>query len=175
MRTSTLLKQYTERARLFYSAGRKGKVEHIKTTLLPAFAPAGYLMDGKGRKNLIGLTGICFIDIDHIDGAMVEKCMQLLQKDVNVLMASRSISGRGIHILVPYTFRRDDPFPPLPCDPVRLNKLYGQVFGVIAAHYRQLLGVQIDEAVKNTERLCLVSYDADTLYNPQAQPIEIQY
>ena len=131
-RTSPLLKEYTDRARKFYAAGKKGKVEHIKTMLLPAFAPAGYLMDGKGRENLIGLTGICFIDIDHMEDVPIEDCMQILQEDNNVLLASRSVSGRGIHILVPYTLLRGDPLAPLPCDPVRLNKIYGKVFSAIA-------------------------------------------
>ncbi len=51
----------------------------------------------------------------------------------------------------------------------------GKVFDEIAAHYHHLLNVSIDEAVRNAERLCLVSYDPEAIYHPNAQPFEIAY
>lgn len=175
IRTSLLLRSYTLKARKYYSAGKKAKGDRIKKNCLPAFAPAGYLLGGKGRVNLIGLTGICFIDIDHVGEEEVNRCMALLQQDEHVLLAARSISGEGLHILVPYTIQRDNPFESLPAEPKKLNQIYGQVFGVIASRYVQALGVPIDKEARNAERLCLVSYDVDAYYNPQALPIELRY
>ena len=173
--TSFMLKSLTERARKYYKAGAKGKGDRIKKLLLPAFAPAGYLLDGKGRNNLVGLTGLCFIDIDHGVGVSVRRCKGILVLDDHVLFASKSISGKGLHIIVPYTLLRDDSFTSLPHDPKTLNKIYGKVFDAIAAYYHQLLDVPIDEAVRNAERLCLVSYDPEAICHPNAQPFEIQY
>lgn len=172
--TSYMLKSLTERARKHYKAGEKKKGDHIKKFLLPAFAPAGYLLDGKGRDNLVGLTGLCFIDIDHGAGVSVGLCKKRLVLDNHVLFASKSISGKGLHIIAPYILLRDDPFAALPHDPKMLNQIYGKVFDVIAAHYHQLLAVPIDEAVRNAERLCLVSYDPEAAYHPNAQPFEIR-
>ena len=175
IRTSPLLLDYTQRARKYYVAGKKAKGDRIKKNNLPAFAPAGYLLGGKGRVNLIGLTGICFIDIDHVGEEKVENSMTILQEDEHVLLAAKSISGEGLHILVPYTIQRDDPFASMPAEPKKMNQIYSQVFGIIAGRYGQILDVPIDREARNAERLCLVSYDADAWYNPKALQIELRY
>ena len=54
--TSFILKSLTERARKHYKAGSKGKGDRIKKLLLPAFAPAGYLLDGKGLHIIVPYT-----------------------------------------------------------------------------------------------------------------------
>jgi len=171
IKTSRLLKEYTEEARDLYAAGDKEKGDSIKKNLLPAFAPAGFLLDGKGRENLIGLTGICFIDIDHVTEEQVDASMDILRSDENVILAARSISGKGLHILIPYSLWRKDSFEQLPATPGRMNQIYGSVFKSTAAHYSEILGVQIDKSAENAERLCLVSYDANAWYNPSAKPI----
>ena len=175
IRTSPLLKEYTEEARLHYAAGEKDKGDSIKKNLLPAFAPAGFLLDGKGRDNLIGLTGICFIDIDHVEEQQVESSMSILREDEHVLLAARSISGKGLHILVPYTLWRDDPISPLPATPGKMNQIYGSVFKSTAARYREMLNLPTDKMAENAERLCLVSHDGDAWYNPAAVPIVYRY
>lgn len=175
IRTSPLLRAHTMQARNYFADGNRTKGNKIKKNKLPAFAPAGYLLGGKGRVNLIGLTSICFIDIDYVGEEEVNRCMELLQVDEHVLMAAKSISGEGLHILVPYTIKRDDPFESLPAEPKKLNQIYGKVFGVIAGRYGQMLGVPFDKEARNAERLCLISYDADALFNPQALPIEFRY
>lgn len=175
IRTSHLLQEYTVTARNYYSAGEKAQGDRIKKNALPAFAPAGYLMGGKGRANLIGLTGMCFIDIDHIGRGAVDRCMTILLVDKNVLLVARSISGEGLHILVPYRIERDDQFAPLPADPHKQNKLYGAIFRLIAGQYGKKLEVPIDDSAMNAERLCLISYDECAKYDPHAVPIVMRY
>ncbi len=175
IRTSPLLKEYTEDARRFYAAGEKGRGDAIKKHRLPAFAPAGYLLDGKGRSSLIGLTGICFLDFDHVEEEQLESSMTLLRKDDHVLLAARSISGKGMHVLVPYTLWRDDPTLSLSASQSKMNQIYGSVFKSTATRYQELLGLQIDKSAGNPERLCLVSYDADAWFNPSASPIVYRY
>lgn len=175
IRTSPLLQEYTEEARRHYAAGEKDKGDSIKKNLLPAFAPTGYLLDSKGRASLIGPTGLCFVDIDHIETQQVDASMAPQQSDEHVLLAARSISGKGIHILVPYTLWREDPTSPLPATPGKMNQTYGSMFKSTAARYRELLGLQTDKAAENAERLCLVSYDADAWYNSSAKPIVYRY
>lgn len=175
IRTSQLLEEYTQEARRYYAAGEKAQGDSIKKNLLPAFAPAGYLLDGKGRDNLIGLTGICFVDVDHVEGEELEESMAILRGDEHVLLAARSVSGHGLHILVPYTLWREDPSEPLPSTPGKLNQIYGSVFKSTAARYRSSLGLPIDKAAENAERLCIVSSDPEAWYNPTAKPIVYRY
>ena len=175
IRTSPPLQEFTEEARRHYAAGEKGKGDSIKKNLLPAFAPAGVLLEGKGRDNLVGLTGLCFIDIDHVDEEKIESCMSLLQADEHILLAARSISGKGLHILVPYSLWREDPLAPLPATPGKMNQIYGSVFKSMADRYSRMLDLQIDHSAENVERLCLVSYDDKAWYNPTAIPIVYRY
>ena len=175
IRTSPLLQKYTFEARRLYDAGEKSKGDSIKKNLLPAFAPAGYLLDGKGRASLIGLTGLCFVDIDHVPEEKVEESMAILREDEHVLFAARSVSGKGIHILVPYSLWREDPTASLPASPGKMNQTYGSVFKSTTARYRELLGLPIDKAAENAEHLCLVSFDADSWFNPAATPIVYRY
>lgn len=109
IKTSQVLKDYTDVARLLYAEGKKEQGDFIKKNQIPAFFPAAYMLDGLGRESLIGLTGLCFIDIDKIEEEQVESSMAILQQDEHVLFAARSISGKGLHILIPYTLRREDP------------------------------------------------------------------
>lgn len=175
IKTSPLLQEFTMEARRLYATGEKEKGDSIKKNLLPAFAPAGYLLDGKGRDNLIGLTGLCFIDIDRMEEEQVQASMALLKTDEHVLLAARSISGKGLHILIPYTLWREDPTHPLPATPGKMNQTYGSVFKPTASRYQELLGLPMDRTAANAERLCLVSFDAAAWYNPAAIPIVYRY
>lgn len=175
IRTSHKLEEMTLEARAFYAAGEKEKGDVIKKTKLPAFAPCATLIDGKGRYNLIGLTGLCFIDIDKVDIEQVDAAMDTLRNDEHVLLAARSISGHGLHILVPYTLSREDPDTSLPATPAKANQVYGSVFKAAAARYSELLQLSIDYMAANAERLCVVSYDRRAHYNPTAVPIVYKY
>ena len=42
------------------------KLKDMKTTRFPAFAPCAIFYGGSARKNVIELTDLCFLDIDHI-------------------------------------------------------------------------------------------------------------
>lgn len=175
IKTSSLLKDYTQQAREFYADGNKEQGDSIKKNLMPAFAPAGYLLDGKGRENLIGLTGLCFIDIDHISEEKVESYRAILREDEHVLLAARSISGNGLHIIVPYSLRTDNPDERMPLTPGKMNQTYCSVFKPTTFRYGKLLGVGIDKAAGHAERLCIISYDSAAWYNPAAVPIIYRY
>ena len=173
--TNPYLEQYTRAARKRYASGKKGKADTIKKTCLPAFAPCGYFADGKGREDLIGLTGLCFIDIDKISEEQVEAALDTLKNDEHVLFAARSISGHGLHILVPYHLWREDPLSPIFVTGHKANNMYGKIFRPTAARYQELLQLPIDPSAENAERLCLISYDDKAYYNPSAAPIVYRY
>ena len=75
-------------ARKWYAMGRKGKGDNIKKMHLPAFAPAAILEGGKSKDHVIDLTGLCFIDIDHISESDAEQTVKILSEDPYTLFAS---------------------------------------------------------------------------------------
>ena len=175
IKTSSALKDYTDIARMLYAIGKKEQGDAIKKNKIPAFFPAAYMIDGVGRKNLVGLTGLCFIDIDKIKEEQVEASMAILREDEHVLFAARSISGKGLHILVPYTLWREEATTLMPTTPNRLNQTYISVFKSVATRYRVLLGVPVDKNAGHAEHLCIASYDEQAWYNQDAKPIVYRY
>lgn len=158
----------TMAARKWYAKGRKGKGDNIKLTQLPAFAPAAILQDGKKKEHVIDLTGLCFIDIDHITESAAQLTVQRLSEDPYTMFASISLSGKGVHLLVRYKIDFGNYDHPFISSPDKLRKLYKDVFLLLAKHYTEKLGFQVDMSGENAERLCLISHDPDVYYNAES-------
>lgn len=56
----------TEKYRQYLTWGRKKRAEEMKVSLFPAFIPGAMMYGGKAKKNVVGMTDLCFLDIDHI-------------------------------------------------------------------------------------------------------------
>ena len=163
-RTCPAIIEQTANARNWYQKGRKRKGDNIKIQM-PAFAPAAILDSGKSKEDVIDLTGFCFLDIDHISEEDAKKTIKLLSKDSFTRLASISVSGKGVHLLVRYTVDFGDYDYPFISSPEKLRKLYKGVFIQLAKHYTQKLGLQVDMSGENAERLCIVSHDPKVYYN----------
>ncbi len=174
MRTSDKLHRLCQRRRDLITGNRKEEADIIKKKQIPAFAPAAFLYGGKGRDNVLGLTGICFMELDHI-GCKIESLMETLKDDSHILLAMRSVSGDGIHFFARYTFRDMELPNYATMSSDRLNHTYGAVFKTIKNYYRNLLKAKIDESGANMERLCILSYDPELYYYPQAMPFTLIY
>lgn len=174
IQTSEKLKEMTEAARRFYAEGNKEAGDRIKKSKLPAFAPAAIMYGGKGREDLVTLTGICFFDIDHLSDEQMKDVEQVLKDDKHTLMLSRSVSGHGLHFFVRYSLKHDEHFQ-IVLTPKRINMIYGSVFKTLAKHYKGILNVPIDKSGMNAERLCLVSYDADIYLNYSPEPFILKF
>ena len=80
--------------------------EQTKLRCFPAFAPCALFYEGKSRDNVLGLTDLCYLDIDHIkEERLIEEAMDILRRDPYVMMASRSVSNEGLHILIRYQLK----------------------------------------------------------------------
>lgn len=135
---------------------------------MPAFAPAAILDSGKSKEDVIDLTGLCFLDIDHISEEDTKKTVMILSKDPFTRLASISVSGKGVHLLVRYTVDFGYYDYPFISSPEKLRKLYKGVFIQLAKHYTQKLGLQVDMSGENAERLCIVSHDPKVYYNAES-------
>ena len=155
-------------ARKWYAKGNKDKGDNIKKMYLPAFAPAAILVDGKKKEHVIDLTGLCFIDIDHITESDAEQTVKTLSEDPHTLFASISLSGKGVHLLVRYKIDFSNYDYPFISSPDNLRKVYKDVFLNLAKHYTMTLGLQVDMSGVNAERLCLIAHDPNVYYNAES-------
>lgn len=105
MRSSERLHQLCERRKELLKDGNKREADLLKKNLIPAFAPCAIMYNGKARRDVTGLTDLCFLDIDHATDDEIERVMSLLRNDNHVVLASRSISNDGLHILIKYSFK----------------------------------------------------------------------
>ena len=153
----------------------KRRLKSQKTTRFPAFAPCAKLNGGSARKNVTELTDLCYLDIDHINEAkQIREAMEILRNDPNVVMASMSVSGIGLHILVRYQLKGlDAPKRSNKMTVKRMQEIYAQVYGHLAVKYYLELGLLADMQAGHMEHLYIVSYDPFVYYNPAADPLMI--
>ena len=132
------------------------------------------LFEGKARNDVVGLTGFCFIDIDHIETCQMSTALDLLQQDRHVVIATTSISGKGLHIVVKYGIKGKQPLPQrVNMTPAKMQKMYKRVFDCIAKEYETKLGIKSDHQAGHMERLLILSYNPNIYYNADAEPILI--
>ena len=68
-----------------------------------AITPAALMYAGKTRNHIVGLTGLCFLDIDRIRKEVrMQFLINKLRQDNHVMLAYKSVSGRGLHVLIHY-------------------------------------------------------------------------
>lgn len=175
MKTSKKLHKLCSKRQKLLASNNKAYADAIKKKRIPAFAPAAFMFDGKGRNNVIGLTGICFLESDHMDLTKIEETMQKLENDPHVLLALRSVSGDGLHILIKYAFDGMEipNYSAMSVD--MMNRTYGAVFELLRDRYCQTLGITIDKSGSNMERLCIISYDPNLYCNLLAEPYIFKY
>lgn len=172
---SIVLEQYTMDATAYYYAYRKKSFNEIKHFLLPAFSPAALMQGGTARKNLTGLTGMCFLDFHHIENEQIYHIKSFCKDCPSVLLASRSISGKGVHIFVPYSIEDNEPEESQIRVQEDLNKEYRRISKTISSYFLNKLNMPINERCLDAECLCVIAYDADLYVNKKATPISIKY
>lgn len=173
IRNNQKLFDKTNEYRQILTSGLKDDILKFKRKHFQAFAPNALLFDGKARDNVIGLTDLCFLDIDHInDSTQLDHAMALLRKDKHVVLAYKSVSGNGIHILIRYKVNGWN-YPPnrTQMNAEAMQNRYKQVFDRLTNEYQKNLQLPIDKQTNNIECMCLISSDLDAYYNPDAEQL----
>ena len=175
MKSSPIICEWTQTYRQKIAKGDKKEADKIKISSFPAFAPCASFYEGKARVNAIGLTDLCYLDIDHIENErLINEALDILRNDPNVVMASRSVSGRGLHFLVRYQLKGFE-IPPqrTTMTPKKMQKVYGDLFEYMALKYQLKLGLEPDYQARNMGHVYIVSYDPDLYYNPNAETLVV--
>ena len=167
----------TQLYRSFFASGNSSAAEQMKITKFAAFAPCAIFSEGKERQNVTGLTDLCYLDFDNIkEEKRLIDAMNILRNDKNVLMASRSVSNEGMHVLIPYKLK-DMELPPQreSMTPDEMEDVYANVYGYLAEKYLYKLGLMPDYNAEHMEHLYIVSYDPELYYNPNAETLVIDF
>ena len=165
----------TQLYRNYIASDSKDAAEQVKRTKFAAFAPCAIFSEGKERENVTRLTDLCYLDFDNIkEERQLIEAMNILRNDKNVLLASRSVSNEGLHVLVPYKLK-DMERPPEreSMTPDEMEDVYADVYNYLADKYLKKLGLMPDYQAGHMERLYIISYDPELYYNPNAESLEI--
>lgn len=175
MQSSQEIRLRTILHRKFIESGDDSSAEQIKISKIPAFAPCVFFDGRIGRKYVLGLTDICYLDFDDIkEESKLIDAMNTLRNDKNVLLASRSISNEGLHILIRYKLKdMEIPSEGSLMTPMEIQEVYGKVCNFFMAKYQNEIGMTADSHSINMDRLYIMSYDPDLYYNPDAEPLEV--
>ncbi len=127
------------------------------------FAPACIFKDGKAKKNITALTGLCMADFDHLEVDRLEELRQKVNSDPHTLMSYVTISGKGLRVVFRYDMPAD-----LPLD--SLTRFYEKrVFPYTNAYYSEFLGIAADKQCKNVSRLSGMCHDEGVYYRADAE------
>ena len=165
----------TQLYRSFWANGSNYAAEQMKKTKFAAFAPCAIFSEGKERESVKGLTDLCYLDFDNIkEEKRLIDAMNILRNDKNVLLASRSVSNEGLHVLISYKLK-DMELPPQreSMTPDEMQEVYANVYNYLADKYLEKLGLIPDYQAGHLERLYIVSHDPELYYNPNAELLEI--
>ncbi len=173
MRTSKFLEDLCKKYRNYVAKGKESVAKDLKKGHIPAFFPVAYVLDGKKPENVIGLTAYGIIDIDHITEDEISCAMNKLKEDCHTVLAYKSISGHGIHIMFRYSVDGMKFSQHFNRHPKKLATFYKQTLESIFPYYKGLLHLKIDRQVMNVQNQLLISYDPELIFNPSAEPFPI--
>lgn len=140
----------------------KYKSGKIKKEELPAFTPGGVFDGGHSKSCFKYGNGIVHLDIDGLEVNEVDVLMKRLAKDDNILLAFRSVSGRGVKVFARYKG----------IDYSRYEKYvldFMQYFGSVYTEWFNY----IDVKCKDLSRLCFISFDPKYVYHDDAIDLEL--
>lgn len=150
------LKSNTEQARAALQNNDAKKYSDIKMKM-PAITPHAYYPCERKDESFHTISGIIMLDFDHLENPeeILDKAKQLSC----VIMTCKSLSGKGIHLLIKYTPIEEQYFTPC--------------YQAIMEYVRICLGENADKACKNISRMMILNHDPDVYYNPNAIPLDM--
>lgn len=142
----------------------------------PLFGVAALFEGGKRKEEVVALTGLSLVDIDHVgtagegqidNGQNIDALRAKAEQDPHTLLCYTTISGEGLRIL--FRYELDSSFTL-----TQQTQYYWKVFAAGNAYYSQLLGVTTDKQCKNVTRLSGLAHDARVFCNTDAVAFTIE-
>lgn len=153
------LRKRTEQYRELLTDKKKAQAaRRMKTEQFDMMLPAAVCGNARKLEELQRYTGLCQMDLDHL-GSRTDELMRRLCEIPEVLLAYRSLSGQGIHVLYAYE---------VPPGGVT-EEYYRQAFRQGNEWLANLLVADYDPEVEppvHGQNLC---HDAEAYFNPEAR------
>ncbi len=166
IRSNQSIKEQTGKYRFLRNTGDSTVADRVKSGT-PCFAvPVCFNSEGKAKKDIVCLTGLSLVDIDHIPAGRLDEVFQLVREDPHTLLAYVTISGHGLRILF-----RIEGLAEEPATAANL-KHYAAAFAFGNRYYAELTGCECDLKCKNVTRLSGLAHDVQAFYNPGAMPFK---
>ena len=134
--------------------------------LSPAVCFAAQL-DGKGRllENVVGEVGCLGLDYDHVPIDDMQSLFDRIKLAANTLIAYRTISGRGLRIIVSYQ-------RPEGCE-LSFVELHQAMLQKAMSLYDALLGIKADRQCVDFLRLSGLAHDEQAYFDWDAEPLAL--
>ncbi len=163
------VKEQTEKYRYLHRLNDAKDADRVKSGTPCVAVPVRFNSEGKAKKDIVCLTGLSLVDIDHIPEERMDEVIRLVREDPHTLLAYTTISGSGLRIL----FRIEG----LADSPATASKLkhYTAAFNAGNEYYAKLTGCECDLKCKNATRLSGLAHDAEVFYNPNAVPLAYRF
>ena len=145
----------TEKARLANAGGNKTEYDRIKRTL-PAVTIHAVFPGERQTGKESELTGVMMFDFDHVQNA--DELVEQAKTIEGVILATRSLSGEGVHIIIRYTPVQKEYFP--------------YFYTSTQQYLESCLGVKADNC-KDLPRLMIINHDLNVYFNPDVQPMDL--
>ena len=135
----------------------------------PLFAVAAVMAGGKRERDIVSMTGLSMVDVDHVGGSPNEQKNKLNElflqicADPHTLFCYRTISGNGIRVIFRYELNADDSLD-------QQIQFYAKVFAYGNDYYERHYGVVADGQCKNVGRLSVICHDPEAYYHAAAVP-----
>lgn len=154
------LSESTLRARQHLEAGDKAGYDRVKKQL-PAITPHAFYPAGRGKESEHELTEVMMVDLDHLTDEELEKILEDSKNLQGVILACKSLSGKGAHLL-------------MRCTPIPEGQ-FELCYKALCEYVECVLGKAPDPACKNINRLMIINHDPDVYYNPEALPFDFSW
>jgi len=123
-------------------------------------------------------SSVLVVDLDHLTEQEIAKLESKLAQDPHTLFEFLSPSGAGLKIGVPMSGIEQW----VPQDgklrqaeyAANANRFHLAAFFVIRKYFKERYGVAIDEACKDSSRLCFLASDAESRWNWKAVPLHVE-
>ena len=162
-----------ERVKSLTEAYRAAGEKSVKEAS-PLFGVAAIFSGGKKEKDIVRLTGLSLVDVDHVNdndnenenkkpNGRLEVLKAKACADPHTLLCYTTISGDGVRILFRYELD----------ETIKLEQqkqFYPKVFAAGNEYYAKLLGVKLDGQCKNVGRLSFLAHDPEVFVNLDAVP-----
>jgi len=183
--TSNIVYHNTQQSRQLRSQGLETEANKLKASC-GCIVPAGRCQGKRDAKNLIALTMIGMVDIDHIPPEQMAEALERVKGDRHTYFCAVTNSQQGIRVMFRYQVvneaygelwpvthfeRQPDEEPAAYLR--RVGPYYRAAWEAGTRHFAELAGFPTDKSCKDIVRLSFLCHDPEAMLRRDAEPLTL--